>query len=611
MKNLRVLAVIAVFIGGFAYLVSFSKPGPAMQIFAGISGPSEKTVVATSKETHWQNYSSGSDSRLAIFLTQPKSNWLGLAHGLKSIGVPFSITNDYAEALRHKVVIAYPLVSPSTVSMDGMRALADFVRNGGTLIGFEVFGSTMQDIFGFKNTVALRARHQLKFTHPAADADPLEKTIPIDSAKTTEPMGVYTYKDPSGLPIAVYEDGGAAIIEHKTGNGQAIAFGLDLGALILKGHNNRQENMARSYDDGYEPTLDVLLRLIEDIYRHGDDRAVTLQPIPNNKKLAVLLTHDIDYTRSLTNAIDYATYEHDAGIRATYFMQTKYIRDYNDDVILGPDSPDYLKKLRDLGMEIGSHTVSHSRQFAHFSMGDGRETYPEYHPFVQTKDVTNGGTILGELRVSRFLIEQLVPGVHVASFRPGYLSNPYALPQALVATDYAFSSSVTANDSLTHLPFQLNYDRSTTSEMPIYEFPITLSDGPPILSDRLPQGIGLAKKIARHGGLFVILIHPDVVEPKLGFEKKFVASTKDFSWFGTIEDFGSWWTARDAVQIDSHWLDGKLIVHITSQLPIDGLTLTPPSGLHPSGEQPIIKAADSHNVVLGKLKGTVDIDFTH
>ena len=67
------------------------------------------------------------------------------------------------------------------------------------------------------------------------------------------------------------------------------------------------------------------------------------------------------------------------------------------------------------------------------------------------------GTILGELRVSRFLIEQLVPGVHVASFRPGYLSDPYALPQALVATDYRIQLVRDGKwTRSTHLPFQLD-----------------------------------------------------------------------------------------------------------------------------------------------------------
>ena len=36
-------------------------------------------------------------------------------------------------------------------------------------------------------------------------------------------------------------------------------------------------------------------------------------------------------------------------------------------------------------------------------MGDGTERYPDYHPFVANQETTTGGTILGELRVSRFL----------------------------------------------------------------------------------------------------------------------------------------------------------------------------------------------------------------
>src|SRR6202012_2862116 len=118
-----------------------------------------------------------------------------------------------------------------------------------------------------------------------------------------ETLGVYTYNGAIDPPIATYEDGKAAIIEHHVGQGHAIAFGVDVGALLLRGYNNRQENMARSYDNGYEPALDVLMRLIAGIYRAGDDRAVTLGPIPDGKKLAVMLTHDIDYTRSLENAI--------------------------------------------------------------------------------------------------------------------------------------------------------------------------------------------------------------------------------------------------------------------------------------------------------------------
>ncbi len=609
MHKFRIFSVLAIIIGTFAGSVFlFSKPAEGVYFFADMAGPKGKSVLPENHPASWSDYHGGSDSRFVILLTQPKSNWLGLAHGFKSIGLPFTITTDYHEALQHKVIMLYPAVAGS--HGDNAHLLNEFVRNGGTLIGSEVLDGDMLPLFGFSKSTAFHERTKLKFTNPAPDADPLEKEIPIDNPEAgKDSAGAYGYTGSAERPLAVYEDGSPAIIQHKIGNGRAIAFGFDLGALLLRGYNNRQENMARSYDNGYEPTLDVLLRMIEDIYRRGDDRAVTIAPVPEGKKLAVMMTHDIDYTRSLFNAIDYAEYEHEIGIPATYFMQTKYIRDYNDEVILDKKSPHYLNKLHDLGMEIGSHTVSHSHAFTHFQMGDGSESYPAYHPFVFDRDTTTGGTIMGELRVSRFLIEQLVPNVHIDSFRPGYLANPYPLPQALVATDYRFSSSVTANDSLTHLPFQLDYGRETTGEVPVFEFPITIADGPPILTDRLPDGIVLAKKIARKGGLCVLLIHPDMVEPKLGFEKQFVAGVRDISWFGTISGFGHWWAARNEVQIDSHWEDGKLKVRIKSSSPIDGLTIQPPADLHPAAGQGLIKQSSNLSVTLGKIDGTADIIF--
>src|SRR5438067_6345648 len=52
-------------------------------------------------------------------------------------------------------------------------------------------------------------------------------------------------------------------------------------------------------------------------------------------------------------------YEKNQDVIGYYFIQTKYIRDYNDDNCFPP------QKLVKLGMEIGSHTVAHSRSFSH------------------------------------------------------------------------------------------------------------------------------------------------------------------------------------------------------------------------------------------------------
>jgi len=565
-------------------------------------------VVQARQPTEWTKYGGGGASRLSILLTDTNSSWLGLAHGLKSAGIPFSITTNYRQALRHKVIMVYPTISGSVLTPEALRALARVPRDGGTLIGSFVLGGGLQEVFGFQDAVASRKRFRMNLTAGAIDAvDPREAWLPLgDATGVGEAIGTYAYTSPREAPIATYEDGSAAIVHRKVGSGSAYALGIDLGALLLKGHNRRQQGLARSYANEFEPMLDILLRLLGDIYRNADDHAVFLRPVPDGKDLAVILTHDVDYTRSIVNAVDYAHFERSRGIAATYFVQTKYIKDWNDNIILDETGPGLLKELRNFGMELASHGVSHSLVFHDFPMGDGNESYPDYRPFVKDESTTYDGTILGELRVSRFLIEQLAEGPAVTSFRPGHLSNPYALSQALEATGYSYSSSVTANVSLTHLPFQLNHDRDVTTEVPIFEFPVTIEDELlPRLGDRLPQAVTLAKKIARRGGLCVILIHPDILGHKLAFEREFIKAVKDFSWFGTLDDYGEWWSARNDVQVDSEWQDDRLLVRLFAPKPLKGLTLEIPSGLRldPQHGQQIGAQMIGDRLLLGQLQG--------
>lgn len=601
---LAALALVAGVLAGIAIITAERD----IILFEGVNGPQDRSVVQARQPTSWTKYGGGSGSRLSILLTDENSSWLGLAHGLKSAGIPFSVTTDYRQALHHKVILVYPMISGSVLTPEALRALASVPRNGGTLIGSFVLGGGLQKVFGFQDAIPSRKRFRLNMAESVIDvADPREAWLPLgDAAGDGEAIGTYAYTSPREAPIATYEDGSAAIIHRQIGLGSAYALGIDLGALLLKGYNNREEGLARSYVNEYEPMLDVLLRLLGDIYRKADDRAVILRPVPNGKDLAVIISHDIDYTRSLANALDYARLERSLGITATYFIQTKYMKDWNDDIILDETAPRLLKEIKNLGMELASHGVSHSRIFRDFPLGEGTESYPDYRPFVKDASTTYGGTILGELRVSRFILEQLAEVAAVLSFRPGHLLNPYALPQALDATGYSFSSSVTANNSLTHLPFQLNFDRDVTTELPIFEFPVTIEDEAlPPLGDRLPQAVTLAKKIARHGGLFVVLIHPDILGHKLAFEREFIAAVKDFSWFGTLGDYGEWWSARNEVQVDSEWQDDRLMVHLFAPKSLKGITLEVPSGLRldPQHRQQVGAEMIGGRVVLGQFQG--------
>lgn len=606
LTRMAVLAVLVVVV--FAgYQIPSRKQA---YIFDGVQGPAGRTVVPPAQPVDWRAYQACLPGHLAILLTDPDSAWLGLAHGLRSVGVPFCITRDYRKALRHRVVLVYPTISGRVLPRDALRALARFPASGGTLIAEDVAGGGLNRVFGFTAIVPSRARGEIDFdtSHPlAADfTDARERHIVLSRPTAGKKgMGSYGYLG-AAFPLARFKDGSAAITSRRIGSGHAYAFGIDLGFVLLTGYNNREQGVARAYANEFEPALDVLLRLLRNIYREGEPDGVTLQTVPEGKALTVLLTHDVDYSRSPANAVRYATYESSAGLRATYFVQAKYMRDWAGDVLLNEHNLPYLRKLDALGMEIASHSVAHSLQFNKAVLGSGDESYPDYRPFVQDARHTEGLTVLGELRVSRFLLRHFLPDQQIVSFRPGHLRNPYTLPQALEATGYRYSSSTTADDSLTHLPFRLDYGRGTTAETNVYEFPVTIEDeAPPELFERLPQAIALSDKLARYGGLMVVLIHPNTVGKKLEFEKRFVAAQRDRAWFGTLRDFGRFWAARDHVTL-SVSKDGNDL-HITLEAPdaLNGLTLRVPPGYRVrSSSQGVAIRQRGDLMVLGEFSGS-------
>jgi peptidoglycan/xylan/chitin deacetylase (PgdA/CDA1 family) len=349
--------------------------------------------------------------------------------------------------------------------------------------------------------------------------------------------------------VARYEDGGAAITCRRA-VGQACLMGVNLGDLAQRAMDGRAEPISRFYVNHYEPSLDVLARWVRDLYINAEPTPFLIDTAPPGRQVSIVLSHDIDYTRSVENSRAYAKLEHDAGVRATYFMQTKYVRDYNDDVFFTQKTIPELISLREAGMEIASHTVAHSRAFKRFPLGSGQERYTTYQPFVESKEATRDGTLFGETRVSKFLLEHFT-GAHVTSFRPGHLSYPFNLPEVLEATGYTYSSSITANACLTHFPFQLTYARAGQSLAPVWEFPITIEDEEaPRLGDRIGAANDVVAKIAANHGLAMILIHPDMLGHKFAFERALITRWRDSAWITDLNTFGTWWRARDQANID-------------------------------------------------------------
>jgi hypothetical protein len=199
---------------------------------------------------------------------------------------------------------------------------------------------------------------------------------------------------------------------------------------------------------------------------------------------------------------------------------------------------------------------------------------------VKNRTTVTGGTVLGELRVSRWLLEQAMPSAHrVTSFRPGVLANPFQLPQALEATGFTASSSMTANNALTHLPLRLSRDRAGAAESRVWEFPVSIEDEekPPMLQ-RLDQALALARNVARYHGELIVLIHPTESTGKLQFAEGLVTALQDSAHFSTIGNLGRWWAARAALQMAVTRQDSAVEIALQGALPIEGLALEVPTG---------------------------------
>ncbi len=548
--------------------------------FAGVRGPATPSVITARAPALISDFAGGSPHRLAVLVTDPHSDWLGLARGLKAHGIPFALTTDVAEAVRHRVVYVYPMVSGRVLNPAALAVLDAHVAGGGALLAYDIEGGGLQARFGVEPVPSADHSDWMDFAgHPAMEDG---QGVRFSRKGTEAEFDALAYRVAGGTVLARFADGQPALTCGPA-PGMACVLGLDLGRLTARAQNGRAEAAARQYVNGYEPSLDRLYQWLARFYVEHEPMPWLIDTTPAGTQLSILLTHDIDYTSAVSSARYYAQQLRESGAPGTFFMQTKYVKDYNDDVFFTVRTLPDVRQLGQHGMELASHTVSHANAFKIYATGSGRELYPDYLPYVTSPRKAFNGSILGELRVSKFLLDRLAGG-HVISFRSGYLSNPYALPQALAATGYAFDSSITANASLTHLPYRLTTSREDRSLEPVWEFPVTIEDENGDLSQRLDTSYQVISRVAADHGLVVVQIHPDVRSAKLAFEKRVIADWRGRAWFATLAQFGAWWRARDRAEIDVDGSPGAW--HLTVRAPeaLDRLRVLLPKA-RPEGTQ--------------------------
>jgi len=103
-----------------------------------------------------------------------------------------------------------------------------------------------------------------------------------------------------------------------------------------------------------------------------------------------------------------------------------------------------------------------------------------------------------------------------------------------------------------------------------------------------------------------VLIHTDVTDHKLDFERKLVAALRPRAWFGTLREFGDFWAARDKVAVDVERLGKQIRLVLAAPQRVVGLALRVPAGYRVASVEPggLAFTQTDELVVVAELSGS-------
>ncbi len=552
-------------------------------------------------------------SQVAVLLTTSEESGEAAVRCLQAMGVPFFVTRDLRAALRHKLMLLYPEVAGTTFNPGQAKAIADFVSHGGVAFAQNVLWGGFKPLFGFDDVVPLRTRHRIVFdTNDPDTTDPAlhylnraaEKEVPLGSAAIPEVIWTNGYNTAAGTrTLARFEDGSVAVFRHDTGRGHTYLIGVALNDVVLRNQQNRDYEAQRIYVNGFEPGTDVWLLLLRAWYETYSDTGIRLGTIPQGKRSVLMLSHDVDWEYSFKPILAFADFESGSGTSSTFFVQTKYLDDVNSHAFFFGESLDVLRKVITGKSDVESHTVIHSMLFNKVPLGTGEEQYPSYRARATPSNAAQDATALGEVCVSKSLLDGELPGHETIFFRAGHLRVPPYLPEALMRCGYEFDSSFTADDVLTNFPYLLDYDLGLTEPTTIFEFPVTFEDEqlPPLL-DRIPAILDVIEANAENGAPSVILIHSNNSGDKLEAERRLVSQLPKDILVESMTTYARFWKARSQLRWVPRVAAGGEQIEINSELPIAGLTLVSLRKIQDAAGVPGIRWTD-HDVILPDLAG--------
>ena len=511
----------------------------------------------------------------------------------QSAGVPSVIVKSLQDAFGYRLVILAGTLSNGALSEDDFKRLHEYVASGGNVIVEAATAFQAKDLVGWTDAIESNKRQSLKFCDGCGVAEQIdtkgERYVALDTFADDAPMGTVGYKladeGDDLIAPATFDDGTAAVVMHAYGTGHVLAIGARILDLVTRHWEGTRFSPRRTYANVAGSDADVWLLGLRSLYRQLEPGGLTLSTAPDGTRAALIPTISANWSGGVVNASRYVAALAKVGAPATVFIPTHYTEDWLDSAFFpfpGTDpNADQVATTRSIlameanGAEIGSHSVAHSPVFNKLPMGKGDETIKSYKPFVESKTVTEGATVTGELRVSRQLLTQFASPklsdadalARVTSFRAGYLLSPRGLAEALDATGYRYDSTSTQGFVEGAMPFHMpRLDDKGFSN--VFEFPITIEDeAKPAFASRIDDAAGVIAQNAANGVPSVVLVHPNADKAKVSAYQKLIQLSQkvtaekvpasgdadvDPLWTGTLRDFGAFWSERDGLALATY-----------------------------------------------------------
>lgn len=507
-----------------------------------------------------------------------KENLASAIHMAEVAGMPYYITSSIEEAIQKPFILITSSLRDETLSSIERGQLIDFVRNGGIVIAPFIKSTLYFDLFGINYTKYASSRYWMYWDIGSGHPDlkwineENERVLPLADPEYSKSIYTRGYTASNCSVLANFDDGTAAVTSNDFGEGKAYALGFELKDLVLRNLLNKDYSTQRTWSNGFEPTTDVILLFLRAVYTENQSTAVYKHTSPGNSTSALLITHDVDSQTGMDSMFYFSEWEANNGIKAHYFITTRYFSDGLMSNYYKEENYSKMKSLLDNGHQIGSHSVGHFPDFANMTIfpigeiGNKKENYqPAYH-----NGVTIGGTVTGELEVSRDLLNNDI-GANVRSFRSGYHAFNLRLTNVLSDLDFAFNSSQSANNLLTNFPFRQRtnsaYSGSPTN---VYEMPMTISDASksfPLSEETIDIVVArwqsvLSKNDANNAPT-VLLIHPNRGW-KLGVQQAFLENISSTVIPYEFNAFGDYWLERRDLDFDYNVFENTLQIRFVS-----------------------------------------------